>query len=413
VLLYVADDSLSAVVDDAARAGEATDRDEADRRTAARALADVRRAVAHSRPPEGADAAYWYVRHLERAVSAADVWLRPAASEEGLAVRGRLWLDLARYHHAEDARAAADEAAANAAEDLMAAVRDETALPDADRSRIWLDVAEAVEIQMPPRDDGRERRTLVYAVEQALQAAGDDADLRVRCLVWAASLYRERYQRTADPAQLDRAVDSWEEAAGLVGEDDPDRPVVLSSLGLVLSVRHGVSGAAEDAARSFEYLRQAVDLTPPDDPDLPERRHTLADAYSRRYALTGVLTDLYEADWLLAEAVRGAEDPVFLARCWTSRGIVHRQLYERTEAIADLHRAIDCLTRAVEYGEEADHAEPVAGALLERGRARELQGRPRTARSDYVLALRTTRDPDLAAVLRKRISRLSPETADE
>ncbi|MFF9278701.1 SAV_2336 N-terminal domain-related protein [Streptomyces griseosporeus] len=413
VLLYVADDSLSAVVDDAARPGEATDRDEADRRTAARALADVRRAVAHSRPPEGADAAYWYVRHLERAVSAADVWLRLAASEEGLAVRGRLWLDLARYHHAEDARAAADEAAANAAEDLMAAVRDETALPDADRSRIWLDVAEAVEIQMPPRDDGRERRALVYAVEQALQAAGDDADLRVRCLVWAASLYRERYQRTADPAQLDRAVDSWEEAAGLVGEDDPDRPVVLSSLGLVLSVRHGVSGAAEDAARSFEYLRQAVDTTPPDDPDLPERRHTLADAYSRRYALTGVLTDLYEADWLLAEAVRGAEDPVFLAQCWTSRGTVHRQLYERTEAVAELHRAIDCFTRAVEYGEEADHAEPVAEALLERGRARELQGRPRTARSDYVLALRTTRDPDLAAVLRKRISRLSPETADE
>ncbi|MFF9621468.1 SAV_2336 N-terminal domain-related protein [Streptomyces griseosporeus] len=409
VLLFLADTSLGQVLAEEAAHPEAPPW----RVAAAEALVGVRRAVAELGPDDGTDGRSWYVGHMERAVEAADVWIALARSEDGLAERGWLWLDLAHHHRTEEDAGAADAAAVRAAEDLMAAVRDETALPDADRSRIWLDVAEAVELQMPPRDDGRERRALVYAVEQALQAAGDDEQLRFRCLVWTASIHRERYQRSADPVQLDRAVEAWEEAARLVGEDDPGRPIVLSSLGLVLAVRHGVSGAAEDAAKSFEYLRQAVDATLPDDPDLPMRRRNLAEAYARRYGLTHVLTDLYEADWLLAEAVRGSEDPVFLAECWTGRGTVHRQLYERTEAVADLHRAIDCLTRAVEYGEEAAHDESVARALLERGGARELQGRPRTARADYLRALRLTREPDLAAVLRKRISRLPSETADE
>ncbi len=199
----------------------------------------------------------------------------------------------------------------------------------------------------------------------------------------------------------------------LLGEDDQRRPRVLADLGRALYVRFGLSGEAEDIAKSVDHLRQAVDECLPDDPQLPWLRLNLGRAYYRRYLLAGVLTDLYEADWLFAEAVRGSEHPWLLARCRISRGNVARLLYERTAAIADLHKAVDFFSQAVRIAEEAGEVELAAAALTERGRARKAMGRAYEARTDYDRALRLTDDPDRMRLLRSLISRLSPETADE
>ncbi|MDC0768112.1 tetratricopeptide repeat protein [Streptomyces sp. HD] len=409
VLLYLADDNLGAVLADEDTEAAVPER----RRAAAEALTGVRRAVAELGPGVWGDgepvvtAEDWHVLHLHRAVDAAGVWFELSGSALALVARGRLWLDLARQHerHAE----VAADAAASAAEDLMEAVRDETALPAAERARVWLDVAAAVEIPQPEREES----LLLYAVEQAHQAAGDDAELRFECLVRTGRIHHGRYEQSGSLAQLHRAVEAWEPALQLLGEDDPRRLGVLTDLGLALQARFGLRGEGEDIARSIDHLRQAVDECMPDEPRLPWLRLYLGRAHYQRYLLTSVLTDLYEADWLFAEAARGAEDPWFLTECHSNRGRVSRQLYERTEAITHLHKAIEFFNRAVEYAEEADDDELVAEALRRRGQARESQGRPRTALADYDRALRLTNDRERTLFLRLRVSRLSPETAVE
>ncbi|OLZ62684.1 hypothetical protein AV521_41130 [Streptomyces sp. IMTB 2501] len=409
VLLYVAEASLVAVLD----AGDAP----AERRkVAAEVLTDVRRDMAELGPDEGIDAEFWYVRHLERAGDAVEVWL---GGLDGLVVRGRLWLDLARQYAGQGpvARPAPDRwraeyCAARAGDDLVAAAGDESLLPDAVRCRVWLDAAAAIEIEQPPREDGRERRTLLYAVEEALRAAGDDEELRFECHVWAARIYGDRYAHSADRTQLDRAIDAWSEAGSLLGLDDPRRPETAADLGRALLERFVQAGSPDDLARAVHVLRRAVEQSLPDDPQLPLRRRNLADAYIMRYRRTDVLTELYEADWLLGEAVRGADDPVHLAQCWNSRAYLALELYGRTEAVTHLHTAIDCFGKAVAYAEEAGDDALAAEALRGRARARERQGRPVTARSDYERARRLT-DPASPGDLDQRPSRLSPETAYE
>ncbi|MFE6621838.1 SAV_2336 N-terminal domain-related protein [Streptomyces sp. NPDC057740] len=409
VLLYLADDSLGAVLADEDAGAAARER----RAAAAEALTGVRRLVAASGPGiRGEDepalaADDWPVLHLHRAVDAASVWFELSGSAPALAARGRLWLDLARRHegHAE----VAADAATSAAEDLMEAVRDETALPAADRCRIWLDVAAAVEI--PPT--GREESLLLYAVEQAERAAGDDPELRFECLLRAGRIYRDRHDQTGGLIELNRAIAAWEQAVRLLGEDDRRRPRTLADLGRALYVRFGLRGEPEDIAGSVDHLRQAVEECLPDDPQLPWLRRSLGRAYYRRYLLTGVLTDLYEADWLFAEAARGSEHPWLLAQCRISRGNVARLRYERTAAVADLHKAVDFFSQAVEIAEEAGEMELVAAALTERGRARAAMGRAYEARTDYDRALGLTDDRDRIRLLRALVSRPSPETAAE
>ncbi|MBD0843551.1 SAV_2336 N-terminal domain-related protein [Streptomyces sp. TRM68416] len=399
VLLYLADLSLTAALEDTA-AGDA------ERTAAAEALAFVRRAVGELGPRRGNDTRSWYVGHLERAVAAAEAWLGLAPSAQGLAVCGRLWLDLARHYDEEPARAAA----ANAVDDLMHAVRDETALPDAERCRIWLDVASAAEIPQAHSDE----HLATHAVDQALRAAGDDPELRLESLLRVAQSHGDRRSMPDDLTRLDRAVGAWGEAVQLLDEDDPRRPEVLTQLGRALHRRFSLHRNPDDISGSIEYLRQAVDASLPDDPRLGRRRRHLGDAYESRYRLSDVLTDLYEASWLFAEAVRGsADDPAFLAQCWESRGTAAVLLFERTGAITHLHTAIDFFNRAVEYAEEADDPELAASALTGRGQARARQGRPRTARGDYVRALGLTKNRDRARRIRTHIDRLPLETADE
>ncbi|KUL30366.1 tetratricopeptide repeat protein [Streptomyces regalis] len=412
VLLYLADESLSAVLADEATQAEEPER----RRAAAEALAGVRRAVGELGPRKRDKVENWYVRHLERAVDAADVWLDLVRSEQGLVVRGRLWLDLARQYagHSPDGQAASQAAgwALRAAEDLKAAVG-AYVLPDDERCRIWLDVADAVEIEQFLRRGDRTSEALLDAMEQALQAAGDDQELTFECLARAGKIHRDRHDQSGDLTQLNRAVDAWAQAVQLLDEDDPRRPVVLTDLGLALYVRFGLRAEADDIARSVDHLRQAVDESLPDDPGLPGRRRKLGRAYYRRYLLTSVLTDLYEADWLFAEAVRGSENPVLLAHSLISRAAVARLLHERTEAITHLHKVIDLCSQAVEFAEEAGESELVAAALTGRGRAREQMGRGYEALTDYRHALRLTEDRDRVRLLGSHIARLSPETADE
>ncbi|MCT9143854.1 SAV_2336 N-terminal domain-related protein [Streptomyces violarus] len=421
VLLYLADRDLGSVLQDPDAAVDHL-------YGTSLALVFLRRVVAMSGaqatgtdgPYPASDPEQWYVAHLLRAVEAADVALASSDDEQARAVRGRLWLDLARQYagHGPIPPAAADprraaEAAMHATDDFLAAVRDESALPGGERSGIWLDMASALEIHQPPREDGRERRSLVYAVEAALEAAGDDAALRFECHARAANIYRARYDRTGDRLQLDRAVAAWGDATSLLDADDPRRPDLLSDLGLAVLERAGTAATADDATRAVDLLRQAVDESLPDDPRLPRRRQNLGAAHFLRFGLQEVLSDLYEAEWLFGEATRGSDDAGFLGRCWLNRGSAQEFLHTRTGDLARLHQAADCFSRAAGHARDAGDEELHATALLSRGQVRELLGRTAEALADYRRALPLTQDPGRGDQLRACIDRLESETADE
>ncbi|MER6320638.1 SAV_2336 N-terminal domain-related protein [Streptomyces coelicoflavus] len=422
VLLYLADRDFAAVL--------ATETESARlRRYAGTALLHLRRLIGlagASRPgPDGphaaaaADPQEWYVAHLYRALDAATTTVEVDGSERVRVERGRLWLELARQFAGQGAVASAAgdtdrsrDAAASAIEDFMAVLREENALPDTERCRAWLDVSSAVDLA--GTQDDRDHSLIVHALERAEEAAGDDDDLRVECRTRAAHVHWESYERTGAPASLDVAVDTWESVVRLLREDDPRLPAVLTDCGVALRERADRRDGTQDAHRAVNLLRRAVDGTLPDDPELPHRRYKLADAHIGRFEAAHVLSDLYEADWLLGEAVRGAEDPQYRALFLMHRGIVAELLHARLGTVDHAEKAVEYYTRSSEHAREEGPAarEALALALQGRARARELLGRSRTALADYREALRLTPDAEFAERLRADIARLTSGTAD-
>ncbi|MCD9878018.1 SAV_2336 N-terminal domain-related protein [Streptomyces guryensis] len=425
VLLYLADRDLTLVLDDAETTPDALDR----RRIAAETLVHVRRAVARSTLlTEGQEASVpvpdpeqRYLAHLHRAIEAAGTRIQFPEPEGAHALRGALWFEVAQHYAGSGPATArphperASLAAERAVEDLLVAVRDETVLPSAERCRIWLTVAASVEILQPPREDGRERRLMMSAVEQALAAAGDDEALLLDCHLWAARVYRDRFERTGDLAHLDRAVEAWTAADSLLGEDDAQQREVLTEFGVDLLRRGEATGSAEDVNRAVQLLRTAVEETPSGDPRLAERQRQLALAHWRRFSVQGVLSDLYEAEWILGAAIHGSAEGAheFLARCRLQRGRVCEALHARTGDVGHLYNANNHYANAFSSAQAASMPELTAEVLMSRGRVRESLGEADVAVRHYAQALELTEDPDRARDLRSALARLNPETAPE
>ncbi|MFC7816719.1 SAV_2336 N-terminal domain-related protein [Streptomyces sp. NPDC057367] len=421
VLLYLADRDFAAVL---AMESESAGL----RHFAGSALLHLRRLIglagASRTGPDGpyaaaADPEEWYVAHLYRAVDAATTAIEVRGSDRVRVERGRVWLELAEHLAGQGAVASSAgetdrgrDAAASAIEDFMAVLREDNDLPNTGRCRAWLDVASAVDLA--GTDDDRDHSLIVHALERAEEAAGDDEDLRVECRTRAGNVHWESYERTGAPVSLDLAVDTWEAVVRLLREDDPRLPAVLTDCGVALSERAGRHGAPQDVHRAVDLLRRAVEGTLPDDPDLPHRRYRLAGAHFARFEVAHVLSDLYEADWLLGEAVRGSEEPPLQALFLIHRGTVAETLYERLGASDHAEKAVEYFTRAVGHAREGGAAARDVLALSLQGRAslRERLGRFRSALADYHEALRLTSDPELARLLRSGIARLTSGTAD-
>uniref|UniRef100_UPI002A7F9DD9 SAV_2336 N-terminal domain-related protein n=1 Tax=Streptomyces sp. CRN 30 TaxID=3075613 RepID=UPI002A7F9DD9 len=423
VLLYLADRDLTEVLRDRRRSD-----DLARRENAALALLHLRDIIAvegaRLHGPEGpypaADPEEWYAGQLHRALEAATSAMLAADDESLSAARGRLRLALARHHagrgHLPSAfpdRRRSVDAALSALYDLRAAVREGSALPDAERCRVWLDAAEAEELFADGVHDGAGPPPWLDALHHALTAAGDDNDLVAECRIRTATALAGQHDRTGDPDTLDRAVGEWEAALTLLPQDDPRLPAVLDDFGTALSERGEATGSAADTSRAVELLRRATEETPPDDPRLLRRRAALGAAYLQRYDHQQVLSDLYEADWLFGEVARGADDAEFTALAHLNRGWVKTLLHERTGLFAQVRQAVDCFTRAVEHAREAGLDDAVTSALRGRGHARELLGRTAAALADYRQARNSTTDPYAAEQLDADIARLAPASPDE
>lgn len=88
-------------------------------------------------------------------------------------------------------------------------------------------------------------------------SASEDAVDRSALFTRAGELLRNRYDRQADPALLDRAVDCYQQAAD-AAEQLPVWPRRLSRLACLVTARHKLSGDPEDLERARDLRRQAV-----------------------------------------------------------------------------------------------------------------------------------------------------------
>ncbi|GGP53424.1 SAV_2336 N-terminal domain-related protein [Streptomyces melanogenes] len=361
----------------------------ADWRAASLARVRVLRRLAELEPE-------WTGGCLDTAVQVTDALLKEARAADVLLLRGSLLLALARHAAAspgEEALLTARSYADRAARDLYAGF--ETPAPgvltDAEVSRAWLDVADAVELSQAETDDAT-RLTVLQALDQARRYAGPDREAQAVCLLRMAKVLRERYESTRSRTHLDSAVVAWSEALELMDPDDPRRAAAFTELGDALTARARAKESVDDARGAVRALRRALDETSESAPELARRRYLLGAAHVQRFHAEQVLPDLHEAHWILGAAARATDRSAVLARIWLLRAEVLRLLSERTGSPARLGEAADHALRAAEESRAA--GEPLTEARARQLRALLLErtAGPARAREEHLEVLRILSD---------------------
>ena len=72
-----------------------------------------------------------------------------------------------------------------------------------------------------------------------------------------------QYLSSGQMEDLNRAVKCWHEALNLIPPDSPDRPILLSNLGLGLRDRYDRTGDLADLEAAITAFQQALQATPP------------------------------------------------------------------------------------------------------------------------------------------------------
>ncbi|MFF1481848.1 SAV_2336 N-terminal domain-related protein [Streptomyces sp. NPDC058301] len=386
----------------------------ADWRAASLARVRVLRRLAELEPA-------WANGCLDSAVQVADALLEEERTADVLLLRGALLLALARHTAAtpgEEALLTARAYAERAAKDLYAGFETPApgALSDAEVSRAWLDVADAVELSQAESDDAT-RLTVLQALDQARRYAGPDREAQTVCLLRMAKVLRERYASTRSRTHLDSAVVAWSEALELMGPDDPRRAAAFTELGEALTARARAKESVDDARGAVRALRRAMDETSESDPELARRRYLLGAAHVQRFHAEEVLSDLHEAHWILGAAARATDRSAVLARIWLLRAEVLRLLSQRTGSPSRLGEAADHALRAAEEGRAAGEPLTEAGARRLRALLLERTAGPARAREEHVEVLRILAvaaaqgrpDPEAEALSRAEIDRLDSE----
>lgn len=173
--------------------------------------------------------------------------------------------------------------------------------------------------------------TLNAAIEAFSGAAAGVGPLALSALSSALTL---RYERTGDPADLERAVAEGERACA-----DPALRASpgLSALSTALRRRFESTGQVADLGRAIDTGRQAVALLRSADPDLPKALSNLGGVLQRRFERTGEISVLNEAIGAFQRAVAADRDPVYVSNL----GIALLRRFERDHTTTDLREAIE------------------------------------------------------------------------
>lgn len=205
----------------------------------------------------------------------------------------------------------------------------------------------------------RERYLVDEAValgESAVATAEPGSQLRGYLSSILGEAYQVRFRDLGDPADLDRAIDSYRMAADLISTGTGtaaklptgDVPAqCLDGLGSCLSLKFEQTAdlqVLDDAAAAHRRVLQAI---PGDDLNRPGHLSKLGAVLHRRYRATGCADALAEAVALSAEAVStGAPDSTGYASWLNTHAVFLLERYALTEDRSDLERSVTVLRHA-------------------------------------------------------------------
>ena len=197
--------------------------------------------------------------------------------------------------------------------------------------------------------------TALQRFQEAVDTTPADHPARARRLDSLGIGYHDRYRRTGTMADLDTATQRYHEALHTTPADHPARAGRLDNLGIGYGDRYQRTGTMADLDTAIQRSQEAVDTTPADYPDRAGRLNSLGIGYHNRYQRTGTMADLNTAIQRFQEAVDTTPaDHPDRARRLDSLGAGYRDRYQRTGTMADLDTAIQRFQEAVDTT-PADH----------------------------------------------------------
>lgn len=182
----------------------------------------------------------------------------------------------------------------------------------------------------------------VLLVAGAVRRASRRHPLWCSLLKTLGQAHMVRYDRSADPVDLDHAIAQWQEAVAAAQRQAPDEEAqIWDFLCIACRRRYEHQGIPDDLDRAVEAGEGAVAAVHGDELRKAAYRNGLGLAYRMRYERTGDAADLERAITCADQAVTGTPraDP-HSAGILFNQGVAYRRRYARYGEPADLDQAI-------------------------------------------------------------------------
>ncbi len=195
--------------------------------------------------------------------------------------------------------------------------------------------------------------------------ASAPSDFRASVLNETGMALGLRFQAAGREADLNRALDLWQQAVATTPADSPNRCNRTNNLGSGLMRRYEHSHHVEDLVNALERFRSALAVAPPEGPTRRNVLYNLGEALLMRYEAQGEIGLLEEAATRFREALASPpeetqEHVAFLDGL--TDGL--RKLYDRTHRVQDLEEILISARQALRLRQPEPTEQAVRLALL-------------------------------------------------
>ena len=151
-------------------------------------------------------------------------------------------------------------------------------------------------------NDSEDFHKAVSALQEAIDLSPPGHPNLPRRLSNLSTMFSNRFERSGDRADIDKALSLNLRAQGLVS-DNPD-PIWLNNFGSEYLQRFLLSGDMKDADNAIAFFQKAIDLTPEGDTEeAPTRLNNMGRVMLSRFERSGNLADINEGISHLQKAV--------------------------------------------------------------------------------------------------------------
>ncbi len=189
--------------------------------------------------------------------------------------------------------------------------------------------------------------------EQVLQDTGfpqTAESFQLATMNEAGGAFLRRYWAQGQIADLNHALQLWQDAVQRTPPDSPAYTARLHNLGNGLRALYARSGQMADLEEAIRIYQTAVSHTPPNSPDLPATLNNLGLSLRDHYTRSGQLADLEDAIHVFQTAVsRTPPDSFARAILLNNLGNGLRERYARSVQLDDLEAAIVAYQEVLQY----------------------------------------------------------------